>query len=181
MQQAFATMIGVLEPLDPALLMEDSLRMNSGSLTRHEVRVVREFDFVPPILGERSKVLQILVNLIRNAKHACDDSGRADKVITLRIRHVPATDPSGEVSAPEGRVQLIVQDNGVGIVAENLTRIFGHGFTTRADGHGFGLHSAANAAREMKGLLFAHSDGPGQGATFTLELPVAPPPVLPAA
>jgi signal transduction histidine kinase len=85
--------------------------------------------------------------------------------MTLRICSGPTSD----------RVQFIVEANGVGIPAGNLTRIFGHGFTTRADGHGFGLHSAANAAREMKGTLSVHSDGPGRGARFTLDLPVAPP------
>jgi PAS domain S-box-containing protein len=165
MQQAYATMVGVVEPLDPRTMMEDSLRMNSAALIRHEVLAVREFQPAPPVLGEKAKVLQILVNLIRNAKYACDETDRPDKVVTLRI--APAT--------TSGRVQMIVQDNGVGIPAENLTRIFGHGFTTRPNGHGFGLHSAANAAREMKGTLTVQSAGRGQGATFTLELPVAPP------
>jgi PAS domain S-box-containing protein len=164
MQQAYATMVGVVEPLDPGLLMEDALRMNAGSLSRHAVRVERDFPFVPAVLGERAKVLQILVNLIRNAKHACDEGGAAEKIVTLRLR-----------PAAQNAVHLIVQDNGVGIPAENLTRIFQHGFTTRAQGHGFGLHSAANAAREMKGALHVHSAGPGHGATFTLELPAAPP------
>jgi signal transduction histidine kinase len=67
-----------------------------------------------------------------------------------------------------------VRDNGVGIAPENLTRIFGHGFTTKKDGHGFGLHSGALAAKEMNGSLTVHSDGVGQGAAFTLELPPAP-------
>jgi PAS domain S-box-containing protein len=165
MQQAYATMVGVLEPLDPASLFEDALRMNVDALARHEVRVERDFTFVPPILAEKAKVLQILVNLLRNAKHACDDALCVEKIIAVRIR------------AAGDRVQLSVQDNGVGIPAENLARIFGHGFTTRANGHGFGLHSAANAAREMKGSLTVHSEGPGQGATFTLELPAAPPAV----
>lgn len=167
MQQAYATMIGVVEPLDAAMLMEDALRMNAGALVRHEVRVERDFRFVPPVLGERAKILQILVNLIRNAKYACDDSGVPEKRVILRIQPSPTDD----------RIQLVVEDNGVGIPAENLTRIFGHGFTTRANGHGFGLHSAANAAREMKGTLTVRSAGPGCGATFTLELPAAPPAV----
>ncbi|HEY1111671.1 MAG TPA: ATP-binding protein [Opitutaceae bacterium] len=166
MQQAYATMVGVVEPLDPQILFEDALRMNAGSLLRHEVTVERDFPFVPSALGERAKILQILVNLIRNAKFACDDSGRSDKRIILRL-----------ATAGADRVQLIVKDNGVGIPPENLTRIFGHGFTTRqrSGGHGFGLHSAANAAREMKGSLTVQSDGPGLGAAFILELPVAPP------
>lgn len=164
MQQAYATMVGIVEPLDPVELMEDSFRMNAGALIRHAVTVVRKFEPVPRILAEKAKVLQILVNLIRNAKYAADDGGHDNKVITLEIRLTAG-----------GRVQLIVADNGVGIPAENLTRIFAHGFTTRVGGHGFGLHSSANAAREMKGTLTVHSDGPGKGAQFTLELPTAPP------
>jgi signal transduction histidine kinase len=70
-------------------------------------------------------------------------------------------------------VKIVVSDNGIGIPLENLTKIFNHGFTTKKDGHGFGLHSGANAAKEMGGSLTAHSDGPGQGAEFTLELPTA--------
>ncbi len=167
MQQAYATTVGCVEHLAPETLMEDALRMNAGALVRHDVRVVQDFAFIPAVLGEKGKILQILVNLIRNAKYACDDGPAKDKVITLRIT------PGGE-----GRVLFIVSDNGVGIPAENLTRIFAHGFTTRKHGHGFGLHSSANAAREMKGRLTACSAGLGHGATFTLDLPV-PPPTLP--
>ena len=162
MQQSYATMAGVVEPLDAAALMEDSLRMNSSALARHEVRVVRDFQPVPLIVAERGKVLQILVNLIRNAKYAADEGGSADKVVTLRVAPGAA-----------GRVILAVQDNGIGIAPDHLDRIFVHGFTTRKDGHGFGLHSSANAANEMKGSLTVHSAGPGRGATFTLDLPVA--------
>lgn len=164
MQQAYATTVGVVESLDPIAMMEDSLRMNAAALTRHAVNVSRDFQVVPHVLGEKGKVLQVLVNLIRNAKYACDEAGTDDKRVTVRVASAPASD----------RVQFIVHDNGVGIPPENLTRIFGHGFTTRPNGHGFGLHSAANAAREMKGSLTVHSDGRGQGATFTLELPIAP-------
>ncbi len=164
MQQAYATMVGVIEPLDPVVLMEDALRMNAGALVRHDVSVVREFDAAPHVVAEKAKVLQILVNLIRNAKYACDDGGRAEKILTLRI----------DASVPD-RVRLVVQDNGIGIPAENLTRIFAHGFTTRKAGHGFGLHSSANAAKEMHGTLTAASDGPGCGAMFVLELPAVTP------
>jgi signal transduction histidine kinase len=166
MQQAYATTAGVVEPLDPAMLMEDALRISADALARRDVHIVRDFKFVPAMLGERGKVLQILVNLIRNAQFACEEGPAPQKTIVLRI------DTAGDDS-----IRLIVEDNGVGIPAENLTRIFGHGFTTRANGHGFGLHSSANAAREMKGALTVHSAGPGKGATFTLQLPAAPPAV----
>ena len=136
------------------------------TLSRHDVNVVHEFQPVPPLTVEKAKVLQILTNLIRNAKFACDDArknGSGEKTITLGIE-----------PAPGDRVRLIVRDTGIGIPRENLTRIFSHGFTTRSYGHGFGLHSSALAAKEMQGSLTVFSAGPGQGATFTLELPLAP-------
>jgi signal transduction histidine kinase len=76
------------------------------------------------------------------------------------------------VTGDAERVRISISDNGIGIPPENLTRIFSHGFTTKKDGHGFGLHSGANAAREMGGSLSVASEGPGQGATFTVELPL---------
>ena len=71
-------------------------------------------------------------------------------------------------------LRISVTDNGEGIAVENLTRVFSHGFSTREDGHGFGLHSCVVAAQEMGGTLHAHSEGPGQGASFTLEIPCGP-------
>jgi PAS domain S-box-containing protein len=162
MQQSYAKVSGLTEILKVTDLVEDSLRMNAGALTRHEVKVVREYQKVPPISVEKHKVLQILVNLIRNAKYACDDAGVPDKRMTLRVLN------SG------GTVEISVIDNGVGVPPENLTRIFNHGFTTRKEGHGFGLHSSALAAKEMGGALRVESEGPGRGTTFTLELPATP-------
>ena len=105
-------------------------------------------------------VLQILVNLVRNAMQACEASSTQDKSLTIRV------------SQEAGRIRVAVADNGSGILPEHLPRIFAHGFTTKKDGHGFGLHSAALSAKEMGGSLAVQSDGPGQGATFTLELPM---------
>ncbi|HVW22019.1 MAG TPA: ATP-binding protein [Opitutaceae bacterium] len=162
MQQTYATMVGVLESLPAESLMEDALRMNALALLRHDVNTVREFEVVPPVLAERGKVLQILINLIRNAKYALDEGRGPEKTLTLRID-----------TGPSGTVRFVVRDNGVGIAPENLPRLFNHGFTTRAQGHGFGLHSSALAARQMRGTLVAQSEGPGRGAAFTLELPAA--------
>ena len=161
MQQNYAKVSGVTEIVDVVDLVEDSLRMNEGALARHGVDVIREYESVPPQNLDKHKILQILVNLIRNAKYACDDAGRSDKQMTLKI------------ATRDGRVQISVTDNGVGIPPENLTRIFSHGFTTRKAGHGFGLHSGALAAREMGGSLTVHSSGLGHGATFTLDLPLS--------
>ncbi len=163
MQQSYARAGGVIEDLPPALLVEDALRMNAGAFQRAGVVVERCFQDAPLVRVDKHRVLQILLNLLRNAKHALDDSGRHDKQIWISI-----------VPLPQGPVQVVVRDNGVGIAAEDLTRVFQHGFTTRSGGHGFGLHSGAIAAGELGGRLFAESDGPGHGAIFTLELPVAP-------
>ena len=160
MQQTYAKVAGVVERLAPTQLVEDALHINAAALSRHGVRVQRDFEELPPMLTEKHKVLQILVNLIRNAKYALHESDQKDKVITVKA----GTDGNGHV-----KIQVI--DNGMGISPENLTRIFGHGFTTRADGHGFGLHSSALAARDLGGSIHAHSDGLGKGATFTLLLP----------
>jgi PAS domain S-box-containing protein len=159
MQQNYATFGGVKEMINVANLVEDSLRLNEDALGRQSVKVIREFEAVPPLNVEKHKILQILVNVLRNAKHACQDSECADKQITVRV------------AIGDGRIRISVIDNGVGIPPENLTRIFNHGFTTRKGGHGFGLHSGALAAKEMDGSLTVQSAGPGQGATFTLELP----------
>jgi PAS domain S-box-containing protein len=163
MQQNYAKRCGVTETIAVVELVEDSVRLNAGSFARHGVTLKRDFADVPPITVDKHKVLQILVNLVRNAKHACDESGGADKIVTLRIaRHINA-------------VRISVLDNGVGISSENMARLFTHGFTTRQSGHGFGLHSSALAAHELGGSLRAESDGPGCGAGFILELPLAPP------
>jgi signal transduction histidine kinase len=68
-----------------------------------------------------------------------------------------------------------VTDNGIGIPAENFKRLFEHGFTTKQEGHGFGLHSCALAVRELGGDIQTRSDGIGTGATFSLRLPLCPP------
>jgi PAS domain S-box-containing protein len=159
MQQNYAKLCGVVERLAVADLVEDSLRLNAGAFARHGVALRREFSEVEPITVDRHRVLQILVNLVRNAKYACDESGRTDKLLTLRIE--PLADG----------VRICVIDNGAGIHPDNMSRLFTHGFTTRASGHGFGLHSAALAAQELGGSLRARSDGPGCGATFILDLP----------
>ena len=162
MQQSYATHGGVVESVAVADLVNDSVRLNAEAFSRHGVTLACEFEEVPAITVDKHRVLQILVNLIRNAKYACEDSGRSDKRITIRVTRCALG------------VAIAVVDNGVGIPTENMTRIFSHGFTTRPSGHGFGLHSAALAAQELKGSLRVASDGPGCGATFWLELPITP-------
>ncbi len=163
MQQSYAKVSGVYENLAMDSLVEDALRMNLAAFDRHRIDLVREFgEKIPAVRVDRHKVLQILINLLRNAKHAMEDVSSRERRMTIRV----------EMASPD-RVKVSVTDTGVGIAPENLNKVFNHGFTTKKDGHGFGLHSGANAATEMGGTLTVQSDGPGKGAAFTLELPSA--------
>lgn len=169
MQQNYAKLLGVPETVTVSSLVDDGLRMNAGAFTRHGVKLEREFEDVPPIVVDKHKVLQILINLLRNAKYACEESGLSNRQVIVRI-----------AKCADG-VQVSVADNGVGIREEHIAKIFSHGFTTRKHGHGFGLHSGALAAKELGGSLRVHSAGPDRGATFTLELPQRPPEMMYAA
>ncbi|MGF6487675.1 DAHL domain-containing protein [Pseudomonas frederiksbergensis] len=169
-QQAYAGAARLVEPLNVVDLFEDALRMNSGALNRHHVVVTKDYQDTPTIIGDKHRLLLILINLISNAKYAMSKVSDRQRHMTLGVKIVD-----------NAILRLSVEDQGEGIAAENITRIFNHGFTTRKEGHGFGLHSCALAAVEMNGRLRVHSDGPGHGAIFTLEIPLETADALPTA
>ena len=160
-QQSYAGASTLLEPVNISALMDDALRMNAGALSRHHVTVVKAYAPVPEILADKHRLLLIMVNMISNAKYAMDKLSERPRQITLAVE-----------SVGDETLKISVKDDGEGIPPENMARIFTHGFTTRKEGHGFGLHSCALAAVEMNGQLSAHSDGPGLGAVFTLTIPL---------
>ena len=163
MQQRYAKLSGVADVVNVRALIEESLRITANAYERHAVKVVRRFGELPEITVDKHKVLQILVNLLRNAKDACDGNGERERRVTI-------------VAEPcELGVRITLSDTGNGIAPENMHRLFTHGFTTKPNGHGFGLHSSALAAREIGGVLRAESAGVDCGATFILELPLTPP------
>jgi signal transduction histidine kinase len=164
MQQAHVKDVDINQPVNVAELMEDAVRINQSHIEKRGVEIVREYAQFQPILLDQHRVLQILINLVSNAVRAAKDDPAATRRVTLRIKE--------ETTSTAPQIVFQVVDTGVGIAAENMTKIFTYGFTTHTDGHGFGLHSSANVAKEMGGDLAAASDGPGQGATFTLRLPV---------
>jgi C4-dicarboxylate-specific signal transduction histidine kinase len=161
MQQSYARSSGVLEKVPAESLIEDALGMTRASIERNGIVLTRDIEPVPNLVTDRHKVLQILLNLLRNAKDAANAREESPRSIVVRLR-------LGESE----RVRFQVTDNGMGIAPENLARIFSHGFTTKKHGHGFGLHSGALAARQLGGSLTVESEGLGCGATFTLELPL---------
>ncbi|EFQ62996.1 hypothetical protein PFWH6_2670 [Pseudomonas fluorescens WH6] len=160
-QQSYAVAVSVVETVSVAGLVDDALRMSAGSLERQGVTLVKRIADLPLLPLDRHRVLLILVNLISNAKHALEGVADRSPCVTLDACLVDAS-----------VLRISVTDNGNGITPEHLARIFSHGFTTRKEGHGFGLHSCALAAQEMGGRLTVHSDGAGQGATFTLDIPL---------
>ncbi len=163
LQQTYATSSSLVEAASLEELVDDALRISEAALGRHGVTLERHVLPLPRLMLDKHKLLQIVLNLISNAKYALNDKPPGERRLAVRLER-----------PTEDRVRLQVSDNGMGIAPELLTKIFQHGFTTRKDGHGFGLHSCAIAARALGGSLQAHSDGPGTGATFTLELPFRP-------
>ena len=165
MQQQYATSSSVIEETDLSLLLSDAAQISSSSMARHNIELVKQFDdeIIVPI--DQHQVLQILINLIRNAKHACQDSDQPNKRIVLAVE------------LTEDEIKIVVMDNGIGIEPDDLQKLFSHGFTTKKNGHGFGLHSGANSAKQMGGDLQGYSDGIGTGASFVLTLPRSRPPV----
>lgn len=162
-QQNFAKVSGVVEKISLKELAEDALKIAAGSFSRHNIEAMREYIDDPVIFIDKHKLMQILVNLISNARHALKDSAKQDRRLTIRTK-----------LDRQGFAQIEIEDNGIGIPPENLTKIFAHGFTTKTDGHGFGLHSSALAVKELFGSLSVRSQGAGKGAVFMVELPLRP-------
>ncbi len=148
-----------LETITVASLIEQAIMLNSGSLEAYAINIDMDIEDIPAFPIARHKVLQILVNLLANAKDAMKGHLRRDLRISARM--------TGDAS-----VAINVQDSGCGMSKDTLNRLFTHGFTTKEDGHGFGLHASVLAAKEVGGTLQARSDGPGQGSTFTFTLPL---------
>ncbi|WP_224249441.1 trifunctional serine/threonine-protein kinase/ATP-binding protein/sensor histidine kinase [Hyalangium gracile] len=150
----------VIEECDLAQLIADALSIQLPTLRRHDVTVTQELASLPPVTLEKHKVLQILINLFSNAKNAMSSVSAGERRLHVRLESV----------GNKARIQVV--DNGVGISPEIRSRLFSQGFTTREGGHGLGLHSSALAARMLGGILTLDSEGPGKGATATLELPL---------
>jgi C4-dicarboxylate-specific signal transduction histidine kinase len=155
-QQTYARRGGVTEAVDIPELLDGAIAIHFANIT--DVTVRRDYDTVAPLTLDRHKLIQILGNLLSNARHALKAfEGR--RALTVRVQ-----------SGQPGELVVEVEDSGVGIGADVLPRLFEFGFTTKKDGHGFGLHTSAILAKELGGELVAHSDGHDRGARFTLRL-----------
>jgi PAS domain S-box-containing protein len=158
-QQSSSRMTNMNESINLKLILDNLLLVYQKDLQKYNIALLFDYTPIPNILTDRSKLLQILENLIRNAIDALL-TVKTQRNLRIRINLLE-----------NGFVQLIVEDSGCGIDSSNLLKIFSFGFTTKMDGHGFGLHSSALFAKEMGGELVAQSDGIGKGARFILTLP----------
>jgi signal transduction histidine kinase len=159
-QHKYTRRVSFREEADLHAMLNDSLAMHGASITKHAIAVERNLSPLPTILVEKSKLLQVIDNVIKNAIESMVSVEQTSRVLTVSINR----DDSDAV--------ITVADTGHGIREEHLKNIFRFGFTTKTDGNGFGLHSAAIAMNEMGGSIRASSAGWGQGATFTLTLPL---------
>ena len=160
-QQTYAISGGVSESITLPQLLDDALAMNIAD--HHAIAIIREYAPLPAQVLDKHKLLQIVTNLIQNAKQAFKEQDGVARRLIARISPVDTQ-----------RLHIEIIDNGVGIAPEHLSRVFEFGFTTKPNGHGFGLHISANLAHELGGQLNCRSAGLGQGAAFTLELPCRP-------
>lgn len=160
-QQKYAGLCNVTEDVPLAEVLSDVDELLGGSLDKHGIEVTRHYEQIPAVSTDRQKLLQVLLNVIKNAVDSLKQAhATGGGRLEIRIGRLD-----------EDRATIEVRDNGAGIPQENLIKIFSHGFTTKRDGHGFGLHSCANMIKELGGSIQALSDGVGLGATFHLELP----------
>lgn len=158
-QHNYASGVYQNEELDPRELIETAIKIIETGFFHHNIVIKRDFHPVPRVMIQKTKFIHTMVNLLKNAKESIL-AERGEKQITIVV---------------EGRdewVYIRVIDTGLGIPADNLRKIFSHGFTTKQNGHGFGLHSSANAIQEMGGAMWAESKGEGLGATFVIRLPI---------
>ncbi|MDQ3368557.1 MAG: ATP-binding protein [Myxococcota bacterium] len=162
-QQSYAQRSDMTEVVEIATLIDDALRMGEVSFSRHGIEVCKEYDEGVTVETDRHRLLEILINVVSNARHSLKLAGPKPLRLGVQLRRTV-----------DG-VSIKISDSGVGIPAENLDKVFMHGFTTKPDGHGFGLHACANAAKELGGSIAASSAGAGLGAEFTIELPLQGP------
>ncbi len=163
--QAMGRDHGWVEPVVIEELLEQAIELSFEPQDFGWVTIRREFCQVPRVLVDKHQVLQILVNLFRNAKQAMQQYAQPMHTFTLSTRR--------QATAPDQKVEVIVQDTGAGIAPEHVSRMFTRGFTTKKEGNGIGLHSSARTLEKLGGSLTVFSAGTGLGATFTIAVPIA--------
>lgn len=162
-QQDYARVGRVEEEVGLEKMVEDTLKLQAGSIERHSLDIHTDYGDTDKVTIQKSKLIHILINLFKNAKEAMEGLAPGNKKIVLQTYQ------------DERNVYLSVKDNGEGIRAKDQQKVFNHGFTTKEEGHGFGLHTCANYMKEMGGEIEVESAGKGKGTTFILSFAKASP------
>jgi PAS domain S-box-containing protein len=160
MQQSISGSINITEKVDIHNLLEDALAFNNEFFEKNEIHIRRDYAKIPPIFVDKVKTMQALINILKNASESLMESKRSDKKIIIKTRE-----------SDSNFIYVEITDNGIGIKAEDIKKVFSYGFTTKKAGHGFGLHSSALNLQQVGGSLKAYSSGVDRGATFILTLP----------
>ena len=155
-QQTYAKTQFFNEKINPVNIVEDAMAIKAEVISKNNIRLNRKYYNVPDIYVQKTKLINVLMNLIKNSTEAMVNNEINNKILTI------------EINQNEKEVYIKIYDNGDGILKENLSKIFNHGFTTKKSGHGFGLHTCANSVKEMNGKIIADSEGLGKGASFTI-------------
>ena len=161
LQVRHAHLQGNPELIDCNRIIRDSLKIMDTQL--HLVQITTDLQSRAKVSLEESKLLQILVNLIKNSSEAMTDNN--DYSRELRINSADHKD----------EVVITVTDNGCGFTKEIKEKMFRFGYSSKSRGSGFGLHSCANYLIANNGTISASSKGPGKGAAFCIHLPIAKP------
>jgi predicted ATPase/signal transduction histidine kinase len=162
MQRAYAKSMVLTDECDLAVLVEEALRLHRVASRQSPVPITKELAVLPLVKVDRHRLLQILLNLLSNARSALEPVPEAERYMGVRL------------AVEGGWIRIQVVDNGEGLAPEVREHLFTQGFSTRKDGYGYGLHASALAARLMGGRLTLESEGPGKGAVATFELPFTP-------
>lgn len=159
-QQKFARGGQFKEELSVQEVIEEVIHMHTVLLGRHHIQVETDFQNIPKVVMEQARFVNILVNLIKNAIESISESNRESGKITISIK------------GDDHSFSIVISDTGVGILKENLKKVFAPGFSTKKNGHGFGLQISACHVNEMGGRIWAESGGEGMGATFFVQFPL---------
>ncbi|MDP1975016.1 MAG: ATP-binding protein, partial [Alphaproteobacteria bacterium] len=149
-QKSISRVVSLKEKTFLHELINDALQISGGENLKEYIQINKNYTENDFVLTDKSKATQIMINLIKNAKEAIiENIENKNKELSISVQK----------NAPEEFINISVEDSGIGITDENISKIFTFGFTTKKDGHGFGLHSSVLAARELGGDLIAKSKG----------------------
>jgi len=161
--QTMAKSAGQAEQISLVDVLSHAMELSFQPGDAKWMTIRRDYQEMPTVLVDQHQLLQVLVNLLRNAKQAMRQQAQASHELNLNVQY------QGE---DRTSVVMTIQDSGIGIAPEHLSKMFTRGFTTKKDGNGIGLHSSILAIQNMGGSIHVQSDGVGRGATFTLTFPV---------